>query len=248
MLHGCRSTPEEYTETIPGTTVSFRMVPVTGGGAHQPFWIAATEVTWDQFDLFVYGAEQDGFPAADAVTRPSKPYLPPDRGFGHAGYPAMSMSLHSAQEFCRWLSLKTGRLYQLPTTQQWRLACSAGEPALGGEWLDGHAWHANNSEGTTHPVGKKPPGALGIHDMLGNVAEWCADPDGSAVVCGGSYLDDPETLAPDRAQKPSASWNASDPQLPKSRWWLADCSFVGFRVVCVDVASQRPAGTGKEHP
>jgi hypothetical protein len=42
-------------------------------------------------------------------------------------------------------------------------------------------------------------------------------------------------------QKQDSSWNASDPNLPKSRWWLSDGSFVGFRVVCEVGADGKPA-------
>ena len=45
--------------------------------------------------------------APDAIARPSKPYISMDRGFGHAGYPAISMSYHAASAFCAWLSART---------------------------------------------------------------------------------------------------------------------------------------------
>jgi hypothetical protein len=48
---------------------------------------------------------------------------------------------------------------------------------------------------------------------------------------GGSYLDSAAQCAVDFDLRQSSAWNVSDPQIPKSAWWLADCSFVGFRVV-----------------
>ena len=48
--------PKAYDQTIPNTTVSFHMIVVPGDGKSiKPFFLAATEVTWDMYDLFVYG-------------------------------------------------------------------------------------------------------------------------------------------------------------------------------------------------
>jgi hypothetical protein len=74
--------------------------------------------------------------------------------------------------------------------------------------------------------------------MFGNVAEWCADADGRPVAHGGSFADDIEEMTPAKyehlleGQRQTREWNASDPSLPKSKWWLRDAPFVGFRVVC----------------
>jgi formylglycine-generating enzyme required for sulfatase activity len=241
--------------------VSFEMVPVPAGAVEVadaagkrtevkvgPLWVGKTEVTWDEFDVFVYrldlpeaerAAGQSGGDDPDAVTRPSKPYLPPDRGYGHSGYPAITMSHHAAVKYCEWLSEKTGRRYRLPTEAEWEHAARAG----GGDTKAADvAWTAVDAGGTTHPVGKKRANAWGMHDTLGNVAEWCAGADGKPVARGGSFLDETVGVASRRAQTPA--WNASDPQIPKSRWWLADCNFVGFRVVC-----EGPAGPeGKKEP
>lgn len=225
---------QPYLESIPGTTIHFTMVPMRGD-SREPKWIAATEVTWDLYDLFVYGIDVAEISAAgaDAVARPSKPYLPPDRGFGHAGYPAMSMSLHAAQGFCRWLTTKTGRPYRLPTELEWKLACDGLSLVYDSDQsMSARAWFAFNADERTHPVGQKQPNELGIFDMEGNVSEWCVSIDGNGVALGGSYLDDLLDVGCGARKLPSPNWNASDPQIPKSKWWLADCGFVGFRVVC----------------
>jgi formylglycine-generating enzyme required for sulfatase activity len=233
-----------YEETIPETTVSFRMIPISalaGASDERSFWIAATEVTWDQYDLFVYGqdaAQSSITEKADAITRPSKPYLPPDRGFGHAGFPAISMSHHAAQEFCKWLSAKTGKDYRVPTEAQWQRACDTGSDSSPS--LAERAWFAANAKDKTHAVATKAADANGVVDMLGNAAEWCTAADGAHVARGGSFRDDAADVSCAARVLESPNWNASDPQLPKSQWWLADCPFVGFRMVCI------PREHGKE--
>ena len=64
----------------------------------------------------------------------------------------------------------------LPTEAQWEYACRAGElgPFSGGT-IDEVAWYADNSDVKTHPVGLKKPNAWGLHDLHGNVEEWCVD-------------------------------------------------------------------------
>src|SRR5688572_9519981 len=73
--------PKAYEQTLPETTVSFKMMPVAGDGKNiKPFYMSATEVTWDMYDLYAFAnvTPESGSPkGADAVTGPSKPYLPP---------------------------------------------------------------------------------------------------------------------------------------------------------------------------
>ncbi len=64
----------------------------------------------------------------------------------------------------------------LPTEAQWEYAARAGEAGrVSGGTLDEVAWYDGNSGSETHPVGTKKPNAWGLHDMIGNVSEWCAD-------------------------------------------------------------------------
>ena len=67
--------------------------------------------------------------------------------------------------------------------------------------------------------------------MLGNVAEWCVDLKGKPVVCGGSFMDLPAKCKPSTRKYQTDAWQANDPQDPKSKWWLSDGEFVGFRVL-----------------
>jgi formylglycine-generating enzyme required for sulfatase activity len=235
-----------FTQDLGHTTVTFDMVPVPGGTVIidqgetvrevevDPFWICPTELTWEVYDVFMLRLDRHRSPegtAADAVTRPSKPYLPPDRGFGHAGYPAISMTYHAAKTFCQWLSLKTGRHYRLPTEAEWIHACALGE--IDGDNIDDYAWHDGNSDYQTQKAASKKPSAVGLYDMHGNALEWCTDLDGKPVTLGGSYIDLPEDLGCAFRKYQDDTWNVSDPQIPKSRWWLADGPFAGFRIVCV---------------
>ncbi len=212
--------------------------PVESG---QPaLWISSREITWDAFDAFVFEqAAPEDAEGAEALARPTKPYITADRGFGHEGYPACSISLKSAQAFCVWLSARSGGQWRLPTRDEWSRAALAGGA---GPWhhgrrpegLDKYAWFADNSRRKTHPVGALEPNALGLFDVHGNVAEWVTTDDGKGRLMGGSYLDRASDATATSERVPSAGWNMSDPNLPKSPWWLADGPFAGFRVVCTE--------------
>lgn len=240
---------KSFKQVISSAAYRIEMLPIPGdaseGHGAKPFWISKTEITWDAFDVYVYrlDEEQATKPSEgdsrkpDAVTRPTKPYLPPDRGFGHEGFAAITMSHKNAAEFCKWLSAKSGKPYRLPTEQEWEWACRAGSTGVYGfgddaSMLPEYAWFKDNADFVPHEVGKMKPNAWGIHDMHGNVAEWVDGRDGQPVLKGGSYRDGAEKLKIDARVPNDPVWNASDPQIPKSQWWLADGPFVGFRIVC----------------
>ena len=224
---------DDFSQTIEGTALDLEMIWVPASDGIQGMWVSKTEVPWEFYDAFVFrldGSRPDSDKAVDAISRPSKPYIAMDRGFGHAGYPAISMSLHGAQQFCQWLSLKTGRNYRLPTEQEWSSLCVRGGVSTqsAGEF----AWFAGNAERKTHPVGSLKADALGLHDLWGNAGEWCTTEDGKGAVMGGTFRDPVERIGCGARMTPTPMWNDSDPQFPKSIWWLADAGFIGFRVVC----------------
>ena len=239
---------EPYVETLPKSLVKIEMIPVPGGTIKigdktvnvKPFWIAKTETAWEAFDAFVASGppskayDQTEF-KPDAIARPSKSYILPDLGWGHNGYPAINLSSTSAEMFCRWLSAESKKKYRVPTEAEWETACRAGAGEAWTPDADGLpkvAWYLGNSKRKTHPVGKLEPNKLGLFDMFGNTGEWATDLDGKPVVCGGTFLDPAEKVLPGTRRRWTPAWQETDPQIPKSRWWLADAPFAGFRVVC----------------
>ena len=230
---------QAYRETIPGTLVSFEMVPVPEGTVTvdgkavkvPAFHIGRTEVTWDLYDVFALGLDsKSGGGGADAFARPSQPYSAPDYGWGHAGYPAISIAKPAAQAFAAWLSAKTGKKYRLPTEAEWMRAAELSK--FDAKQVDALAWHAGNANAQVHAVAAKKPDALGLFDLFGNAAEWVATAaNEEPVTRGGSFRDDAGAIGPKARAIADSSWNARDPQLPKSRWWLSDGPFVGFRLV-----------------
>jgi cytochrome c nitrite reductase small subunit len=114
--------------------------------------------------------------------------------------------------------------------------------------------YAENSGGRTQQSDKVAPNPFGLKNMLGNVMEYCSDwysetaysetsdkitdPKGPEngvehVVRGGSFASDAKDVrVASRDYSRTEEWLKTDPQSPKSIWWLSDCIKIGFRVVC----------------
>jgi formylglycine-generating enzyme required for sulfatase activity len=177
--------------------------------------------------------------------------------------PAVTMSQFGARQYTKWLTGRTGEFHRLPNEAEWEYACRAGsgtayhfgdDPAQ----LAEYAWTAENSEEKPHPVGGKLPNAWGLHDMHGNVMEWTLDAytaDGykhlsqpgtglaltnwptklyPRVLRGGSFeFDPPRARSAARIPSHDKDWHDTDPNRPKSPWWLTDdpARGVGMRVI-----------------
>jgi formylglycine-generating enzyme required for sulfatase activity len=95
--------------------------------------------------------------------------------------PVEKVSWNDAQEFCKKLSQRTGQTYRLSSEAEWEYACRAGTTTAyyfgddAGK-LREYAWFGDNSGSQTHSVGSFIANGFGLHDMHGNVWEWCQDP------------------------------------------------------------------------
>jgi formylglycine-generating enzyme required for sulfatase activity/serine/threonine protein kinase len=155
----------------------------------EPFAIGVFEVTLAQWDNCVA--------AGGCSTRPG------DNGWGRDARPAIMVSWNDAVEYSNWLSQETGQAYSLPSESQWEYAARAGEES---DWLGGdraficqygniagsesgfrwrHADCADPAVLETLPAGSLQANAFGLHDVIGNVAEWTLD------CLNLSYLDAP---------------------------------------------------------
>ena len=173
----------------------FKLIKPDEGPQHKvkisPFWMGRCEVTWNEFEMFMFPDEERKFKStiptdpnvdkvSDAIARPSKPYVEMSFGMGKDGYPAISMTQHGANKYCEWLSAKTGQFYRLPTEAEWEYACRAGTTTAysfgdDASKIGDYAWSEKNSDFKYAKVGKKKPNPWGLYDMHGNVAEWCLD-------------------------------------------------------------------------
>ncbi len=270
---------ESYRQEDEGPAVEVRL---------SSFFMAEVEVTWDEYLAFyaqtsaqgrssdTEGAHSNEIKKAglDAIVGATPPYGQPDQNWGKGTRPAISMSYHAAETYCRWLSQVTGKRYRLPTEAEWEYAAKGGattpyffegdpkkfekkklfsskrDTAMIGRYVI----YSENSKAKTQQPDVVQANPYGLRNMLGNVAEFCADwyspdayskytggvldPKGPAageerVIRGGSYRSSAaQVRSSDRDQTQTEQWQRTDPQIPKSKWWYSDCFFVGFRVVC----------------
>jgi hypothetical protein len=156
------------------------------------FLVGVYEVTQGEYQR-VMGVNPSAFRGADATK-----------------HPVEKVSWENAVEFCKRLSelpeeRQHRRVYRLPTEAEWEYSCRAGTRTAYSFGDDAaklveHAWFEGNAKKKTHEVGSRTANPWGLHDMHGNVREWCADYDPDIplakgaipwrVLRGGSYNDE----------------------------------------------------------
>lgn len=175
---------------------------------------------------------------ATEVTRGQWRALVPDSRIapGDDELPVTDVSFADVEAFCRVLSEKERVTYRLPTEAEWEHACRAGaeEKAPSRAERGTLAWYAENAEGSTHPVGAKAPNAWGLHDMLGNVAEWTKDAYGPYP----RVAEETDPRGPEKGQGRvvrGGSWRSFPPALRCAARASAPAAYqlphLGFRVV-----------------
>ncbi len=163
--------------------------------------------------------------------------------FKGADLPVETVSWEDCQEFIKRLNATGKASFRLPTEAEWEYACRAGSTGaycFGDNiaQLGEYAWYKDNSGGQTQPVGRKKPNEWGLHDMHGNVWEWCQD------WYDYSYPDEAVTdpqgplTGSDRVDR-GGGWNF-DASRASSAYRYGDPagdrgSYLGFRLVCLPV-------------
>jgi formylglycine-generating enzyme required for sulfatase activity len=195
------------------------------------FWIGRYEVTQDE-----YRALMNSNPSSFT---------------GNGSLPVETVSWYDATNYCSRLTarereakrLPTGYEYRLPTDAQWEYACRAGTVTrfsfgddLSYTNVGDYAWSGLNSGNMTHTVGSKLPNALGLHDMAGNVTEWCMDKFAPALP-GGSVQDPAGPTSGIGRVVRGGNWNNRPGVLRSSArdqyGEAGKISYVGFRVALV---------------
>ena len=205
-LHRYKRTNKAYTEAL-GDGVSLMLMLIPGG----EFMMGAPDGEPESSDTerpqrlvkvppFLMGR----YPVTQAQWRVVADYDPVETdlkpapsSFKGDSLPVEQVNWHDATEFCQRLSAKTQKNYHLPSEAQWEYACRAETTTAYhfGDQLTEEVANYNQNVGQTTPVGQYPANCWGLHDMHGNVWEWCKDhwhsnyegapTDGSAWIEGG---------------------------------------------------------------
>ena len=142
--------------------------------------------------------------------------------------PVYNVSWYAAVIFSEWVGAR------LPIEEEWEYACRAGTTTRfwSGDTDDDLAqvgWTIQNSNGHPHPVARKPSNAWGLHDVHGNIWEWCLVKRGKLVLTADGLIVDPRkvstALSRLRYSPPASRQNAA--YVVRGGSW--DCGPVGAR-------------------
>ena len=139
------------------------------------FWLLESEITQSQYEMITGQNPSFWKPlnlrSAGAIEREHT-----------IDNPVEQVSWADASSFCQELTkLAAPHRFRLPTEAEWEYACRAGRPECRYGEINDIAWVFENTEVAAEgsfghrKVGSKAPNAWGLHDMLGNVSEWCSD-------------------------------------------------------------------------
>lgn len=181
--------------------------PVQVKEISRPFWIGSTAITVWAYEEVMMGMRSE-----------------PRRWNGDL-YPVTFVSWEDAMYYCAELTsreadagrLPPGYVYRLPTEAEWEFAASVAIPPGSPRDLRELGWFDANSKGKPWPVAQKTPNPRGLHDMLGNVWEWCLDTYADHAIALTSVTD-PVHLGegPHRVRR-GGSWSSSPEHLRYSR-------------------------------
>ncbi|MCS6884002.1 MAG: formylglycine-generating enzyme family protein [Acidobacteriota bacterium] len=148
------------------------------------FEIGAYEVTNEEFEAFVDDTGYKTEPELRNAPVTWRSYFTE----GREKYPVVLVSWHDANNFCKWLSSKTGSKFRLPTEAEWEYAARGGLEGMLYPWGDDISPEQANYDETgtrkmviglgldyIRQVGSYKPNGYGLYDVAGNVWEWCSD-------------------------------------------------------------------------
>ena len=180
------------------------------------YWLGETPVTQAQWRAVVEAgkAERGLLEALFGRGKKGELKAKPSHFKGPDSLPVESVTWHDSRRYCELLTgvMKAPELqFHLPTEAQWEYACRAGTESAFNDGsactlptgkdpaLDKLGWFNENSGQKTHPAKEKnQPNAWGLHDMHGNVWEWCRDAwDEKAYAKRSGGVTDPETTNDD---------------------------------------------------
>jgi formylglycine-generating enzyme required for sulfatase activity len=183
------------------------------------FWLAEFEFTQAQWKKYMGRSIQD----QRDLTNENWSL----RGVGPQ-HPIYYISWQECQELISKLNqayaqqLPKAYTFALPTEAQWEYACQAQQGPKPLVDLSTIAWFDGNSDEQSHAVGSKNANAWGLHDMYGNVWEWCAD---RYDHYDSKDLTDPQGPKVGNVHSSrGASWHegAGDCYVSKRDWYSAD--------------------------